>query len=63
MSTESGFAPKPCLIAIYVRDLYIQALSAFQAMPEDQERSWFQVLGKTFPDDHYTAHPVLTRAL
>lgn len=48
---------------MYVRDLYIQAISAFQAMPEDQENSWFQVLGKTFPDDNYTADPVLTRAL
>ena len=48
---------------MYVRDLYIQAISAFQGMPEDQEKSWFQVLGKTFPDDNYTADPVLTRAL
>jgi hypothetical protein len=48
---------------MYVRDLYIQAIAAFQAMPEDQENSWFQVLGKTFPDDNDTADPLLTRAL
>lgn len=63
MSLESGIVPKPCLIAMYVRDLYIQAISAFQAVPEDQENSWFQVLGKNFPDDNYTADPILTRAL
>ncbi|CAL5873567.1 uncharacterized protein PFLUO_LOCUS7847 [Penicillium psychrofluorescens] len=51
VNTQTGERPSRLHIADLQKtggapwDLYIQAISAFQAVPEDQENSWFQVLG------------------